>query len=165
MMKTFMMFSAALMLLAAPALAQAPQSESKKTIVETAVSAGKFNTLVAAAKAAGLVEALSAKGPLTVFAPTDEAFEKLPKGTVESLLRPENKEKLAAILKYHVVSGSYPAAKVLQNDSLKTLQGSELTIKQTGQGVMVNQAKVVATDVMASNGVIHIIDAVMLPKE
>jgi uncharacterized surface protein with fasciclin (FAS1) repeats len=112
-----------------------------------------------------LVEALSGKGPLTVFAPTDAAFEKLPKGTVESLLRPENKEKLAAILKYHVVEGSYPAAKVLQNDSLKTLQGGKLSIKQNDKGVMVNNAKVVATDVMCSNGVIHIIDAVVLPKE
>jgi uncharacterized surface protein with fasciclin (FAS1) repeats len=162
-MKKFLMFSAALVLMAAPALADTPSG--KKTIVETAVSAGKFNTLVAAAKAAGLVEALSGEGPLTVFAPTDEAFEKLPKGTVESLLLPENKEKLAAVLKYHVVSGSYPAAKVLQNDTLKTLQGQELKIKQNDRGVMVNNAKVISTDVICSNGIIHVIDAVVLPKE
>lgn len=162
-MKKFLMLSAIVMLLAGPVMAESPNDN--KTIVDTAISAGKFNTLVAAAKVAGLVEALSGEGPLTVFAPTDEAFEKLPKGTLESLLRPENKEKLAGILKYHVLAGNYPAAKVLQNDSLKTLQGKSLTITQTDKGVMVDGAKVVATGVMCSNGVVHIIDAVVLPKQ
>ncbi|TWU56493.1 Immunogenic protein MPT70 precursor [Rubripirellula tenax] len=153
-------------LLVAPLFARADEATAtaEKTIVETAIAA-KFNTLVAAAKAAGLVEALSGEGPLTVFAPTDAAFEKLPKGTVESLLKPENKDKLVAILKYHVVSGSVPAAKVLQLDSAKTLQGTDVTITQEGGAVMVNNAKVVKTDIECSNGLIHVIDAVLLPKE
>jgi uncharacterized surface protein with fasciclin (FAS1) repeats len=152
-----------MMLMVAPAVAETPKPE--KTIVETAVAAGKFNTLVAAVKAAGLVDALNGKGPLTVFAPTDEAFAKLPKGTVESLLLPENKEKLVAILTYHVAPGSYPAAKVVKADSVKTLQGQAITIKVSDDGVMVDKAKVIATDVMCTNGVIHIIDSVILPKE
>lgn len=160
-MKKLMMLVAALALMVSPAMA----ADAEKTIVETAVGAGKFNTLVAAVKAAGLAEALSGKGPFTVFAPTDEAFAKLPKGTVETLLKPENKEKLVAILKYHVVSGSYPAAKVVATDSLETLQGGKLTIKKTDDGVFVDKAKVSATDVMCSNGVIHIIDSVVLPAE
>jgi uncharacterized surface protein with fasciclin (FAS1) repeats len=163
-MKKFLLVFAAMMFAAAPAVAE-EKAKSQKTIVETAVGAGKFNTLVAAVKAAGLVDALSGKGPLTVFAPTDEAFAKLPKGTVESLLLPENKDKLVAILTYHVVSGNYPAAKVVKADSLKTLQGQALSIKVTDAGVTVDKAKVVATDVMCSNGVIHIIDSVILPKE
>jgi uncharacterized surface protein with fasciclin (FAS1) repeats len=163
-MKKLMMLVAALALMVSPAVA-ADTAVAEKTIVETAVGAGKFNTLVAAVKAAGLAEALSGKGPFTVFAPTDEAFAKLPKGTVETLLKPENKEKLVAILKYHVVSGSYPAAKVVAADSLTTLQGGKLTIKKTDDGVFVDKAKVAATDVMCSNGVIHIIDSVVLPAE
>lgn len=160
-MKKLMMMVAALALMVSPAIA----ADAEKTIVETAVGAGKFNTLVAAVKAAGLAEALSGKGPFTVFAPTDEAFAKLPKGTVETLLKPENKEKLVAILKYHVVSGSYPAAKVVAANSLETLQGGKLTVKKTDDGVFVDKAKVSATDVMCSNGVIHIIDSVVLPAE
>ncbi|HBJ39043.1 MAG TPA: fasciclin [Planctomycetaceae bacterium] len=163
-MKKFLMMIAAMMFVASPALAE-EKAKAGKTIVETAVGAGKFNTLVAAVKAAGLVDALSGEGPLTVFAPTDEAFAKLPKGTVESLLLPENKDKLVAILTYHVVSGSYPAAKVVKADSLKTLQGQAISIKVSDDGVSVDKAKVVATDVMCSNGVIHIIDSVILPKE
>jgi uncharacterized surface protein with fasciclin (FAS1) repeats len=162
-MKSLFAFCAAMMLMVAPAVAETPKPE--KTIVETAVAAGKFNTLVAAVKAAGLVDALNGKGPLTVFAPTDEAFAKLPKGTVESLLLPENKEKLVAILTYHVAPGSYPAAKVVKADSVKTLQGQAITIKVSDDGVMVDKAKVIATDVMCTNGVIHIIDSVILPKE
>lgn len=154
-----------LMFIPGVTFAAEPAATAEKTIVETAVAAGKFNTLVAAVKAAGLVDALSGEGPLTVFAPTDEAFEKLPKGTVESLLKPENKEKLAAILKYHVVAGKYPASKVLQSDTIKTLQGNSLTVKQEAGAVMIDNAKVVATDVMCSNGIIHIIDTVVLPKE
>ncbi len=164
-MKTLILSLSALLLVPAVSLAQAPAATAEKTIVETAVSAGKFNTLVAAVKAAGLAEALSGEGPFTVLAPTDEAFEKLPKGTVESLLKPENKEKLASILKYHVISGKVPAAKVTQLDSAKTLEGSEITITQKDGAVMIDQAKVVKTDIMCSNGIIHVIDAVIMPKD
>lgn len=131
-------------------------------IPAVATKAGKFNTLLAAAKAAGLVDALSGDGPLTVFAPTDAAFAKLPKGTVETLLKSENKAKLAGILKYHVVSGRVYSEDVVKISSAKTLQGQKVTISTKG-GVMVNNAKVVATDIDASNGVIHVIDSVLLP--
>jgi uncharacterized surface protein with fasciclin (FAS1) repeats len=163
-MKKLMMLCAAMLFVVSSVRAE-DKAAQEKTIVETAIGAGKFNTLVAAVKAAGLVDALSGKGPLTVFAPTDEAFAALPKGTVESLLKPENKEKLIAILKYHVVSGSYPAAKVLKSDELETLQGGKLTITQNKEGVMVDKAKVVKTDITCSNGIIHVIDAVVLPAE
>lgn len=134
-------------------------------IVETAVSAGQFKTLTAALEAAGLIDALKGAGPFTVFAPTDEAFAKLPAGTVESLLRPENKEKLKAILLYHVVSGNVTADKVvkLNGRSLKTLQGNSIEVS-TKHGVRVDNAKVTQTDVKTSNGVIHIIDTVLMPK-
>ena len=134
-----------------------------KDIVDTAVGAGKFNTLVAAVKAAGLVETLKGAGPFTVFAPTDEAFGKLPKGTVEDLLKPENKAKLVSILTYHVVSG-----KVMSKDlagktmKAKSVQGAEISIDAT-KDVMIDKAKVVTADIEASNGVIHIIDAVIIP--
>ena len=134
-----------------------------ENIVVVAVGAGQFNTLVAAVKAAELVEVLSGPGPFTVFAPTDEAFKKLPAGTVESLLLPENKDKLAAILKYHVVSGKVMAADV-KPGMVKTVQGGELTVKVADGKVTVDGANVVKTDIMASNGVIHVIDAVVLPK-
>jgi uncharacterized surface protein with fasciclin (FAS1) repeats len=133
-----------------------------KDIVDTAVGAGSFKTLVAAVKAAGLVETLKGAGPFTVFAPTDEAFAKLPAGTVEALLKPENKEKLVAVLTYHVVPGKVMAADV-KAGKVKTVQGSELTISTTG-GVMVDKAKVTATDIVADNGVIHVIDTVIVPK-
>lgn len=133
-----------------------------KDIVETAVAAGSFNTLAAALKAAGLVETLKGKGPFTVFAPTDEAFKKLPPGTLEDLLKPENKGKLVAILTYHVVSGKVLAADV-KPGKVKTVQGSEATLMVMGKGVMIDKANVVKTDVVASNGVIHVIDAVILP--
>ena len=136
----------------------------KKDIVDTAVSAGSFNTLVAAVKAAGLVETLKGKGPFTVFAPTDDAFKKLPPGTVEDLLKPENKEKLQAILTYHVVSGEVLAKDVTKMTSAKTVQGQSLTIAAKDGGVMVDNAKVVKTDIACSNGVIHVIDTVVLPK-
>jgi transforming growth factor-beta-induced protein len=132
-----------------------------KNIVETASSAGSFNTLLAAAKAAGLVETLSGDGPFTVFAPTDDAFAKLPAGTVESLLK--DKEKLAAILTYHVVSGKVMAGDVAGMKSAKTVQGQSLRIDASA-GVMVNQARVIAADVVTSNGVIHVIDEVLLPN-
>ena len=135
---------------------------SAKDIVAVASGAGSFNTLVAAVKAAGLVETLQGAGPFTVFAPTDEAFAKLPAGTVESLLKPENKQKLIAILTYHVVPGKVMAADV-KTMQAKTVNGQELALVVGPGGVTVNNAKVVATDVAASNGVIHVIDTVVLP--
>jgi uncharacterized surface protein with fasciclin (FAS1) repeats len=133
-------------------------------IVDTAVGAGSFNTVVAAVKAAGLVETLKGPGPFTVFAPTDEAFAKLPAGTVQDLLKPENREKLAAILTYHVVPGKVMAADVIRLTKAKTVQGQEVKIKTGSGGVMVDNAKVVRTDIETSNGVIHVIDTVILPK-
>ena len=134
-------------------------------IPTTAVKAGTFKTLVAAAKAAGLVEALSGDGPLTVFAPTDEAFAKLPPGTIATLLEPENKTKLAEILKYHVVSGRVYSADALAAGKAETLQGNSVKIAVNGSDAMVDGAKLVATDIDASNGVIHVIDSVILPPE
>jgi uncharacterized surface protein with fasciclin (FAS1) repeats len=134
-----------------------------KTIPETAAAAGKFGTLLAAAKAAGLAEVLGGDGPFTVFAPTDEAFSKLPDGTVASLLEPGNKQKLVNILKYHVVAGRVYSEDALAAKSAKTLEGSVVTVSVNNQGAMINDAKLVATDVDASNGVIHIIDSVLMP--
>ena len=139
------------------------ESMADKDIVEIAASAGSFKTLVAAVQAAGLVEALKNEGPLTVFAPTDEAFGKLPEGTVENLLKPENKDKLVAILTYHVVPGRVTADEVVNLDSAKTLNGRSLKITSKNGNVMVDSARVTATDIMASNGVIHTIDTVILP--
>lgn len=136
----------------------------KKDIVDVAVTNGSFDTLVAAVKAAGLVDVLKGEGPFTVFAPTDEAFAKLPAGTVESLLKPENKDQLVAVLTYHVVPGKVMASDVVNLSSAKTVQGQDIAIKVMGSKVMVDNANVVATDVMASNGVIHVIDSVILPK-
>jgi uncharacterized surface protein with fasciclin (FAS1) repeats len=135
---------------------------SAADIVDTAV-AGKFNTLAAAVKAAGLVKTLKGPGPFTVFAPTDAAFAKLPAGTLESLLKPENKAKLQSILTYHVVSGKVMAADVVKLTSAKTVEGGSVTIKTGNHGVMVNDATVTKTDIAASNGVIHVIDTVLLP--
>ena len=132
-------------------------------IVETAVAAGSFNTLVAAVKAAGLVEVLSGDGPFTVFAPTDEAFAALPEGTVESLLLPENKDQLVAILTYHVVPAKVEAKDVKAGEA-PTVNGQTATIAITDGVVTIEDAKVTATDVAASNGVIHVIDKVILPK-
>ena len=135
-----------------------------KDIVDTAVGAGKFETLVTAVKAAGLVDTLKGTGPFTVFAPTDEAFAKLPKGTVEDLLKPENKEKLAKILTYHVVPGKVMAADIKgKKTNVKTVEGSDLAVDAT-DGVKINDATVTTADVAASNGVIHIIDTVVMPK-
>ena len=136
---------------------------SSDNIPTTAAKAGKFSTLIAAAKAAGLVDALSAEGPLTVFAPTDEAFAKLPAGTVESLLKPENRDKLASILKYHVVSGRVYSDDAVAAKSAKTLQGQTIKIAVENGKAMINNAKLLKTDIDASNGVIHVIDAVLLP--
>ena len=150
----------ALSVAATPVLAGA----GKKDIVDTAVKAGSFNTLVAAVKAAGLVDTLKGKGPFTVFAPTDEAFKKLPAGTVESLLKPENKDKLVSILTYHVLPG-----KVMSKDiagkklDAKTVQGQKVAVEAT-KGVKVGVAKVTTADIATTNGVIHVIDTVILPK-
>lgn len=141
-----------------------PKPAPSKDIVDTAVAAGSFKTLATALQAAGLVDTLKGKGPFTVFAPTDEAFAKLPAGTLEDLLKPENKEKLAAILTYHVVPGRVLAAQVLKMNSAQTVNGQSLTISTNGGTVMVDNAKVVKTDILCSNGVIHVIDSVVLPK-
>ena len=150
---------------AAPAKPKAVAPAATKTIVETAIGAGKFNTLVAAVKAAGLAETLSGPGPFTVFAPTDEAFAKLPAGTVESLLKPENKAKLAAILTYHVVPGQVMAADVVKLTNAGTVQGQRVDIVVKDGTVSVDGAKVVTTDIACSNGVIHVIDTVILPTD
>ena len=142
----------------------AADSLPDKDIVDTAVSAGSFKTLVAAVQAAGLVDVLKGDGPLTVFAPTDEAFAKLPAGTVENLLKPENKEKLVAVLTYHVVPGRVTSEKVIGMRSAKTVNGQELKVTTKNGGVMIDNAHVTAVDILASNGVIHVIDSVIIPK-
>lgn len=136
-----------------------------KNIVEVAVSNGSFKTLVAAVKAAGLVEVLSGKGPFTVFAPTDEAFAKLPKGTVELLLKPENKEILVKVLTYHVVSGKVNAKDIKTGSALvPTVEGNSIKVTKNSEGIVViDNSKVIAADVETSNGVIHVIDTVLLP--
>ncbi|MEI8106654.1 MAG: fasciclin domain-containing protein [Verrucomicrobiota bacterium] len=133
------------------------------TVVAIAAGNPDFSTLVAAVKAAGLAETLSGAGPFTIFAPTNAAFAKLPAGTVETLLKPENKAKLASILTYHVVAGKVLAADV-KSGMVKTVQGGEITIVANADGVTVNGAKVLKTDIVGSNGVIHVIDTVILPK-
>lgn len=138
---------------------------AEKDIVDTAVEAGQFKTLATALGAAGLVETLKGEGPFTVFAPTDEAFAKLPAGTVESLLKPENKDQLVGVLTYHVVPGKVMAADVVKLSEAATVNGAMVAIKVDGGKVMVNDANVVATDVGASNGVIHVIDKVILPPQ
>ncbi|MDO6684064.1 MULTISPECIES: fasciclin domain-containing protein [unclassified Agarivorans] len=145
-------------------IAHANHHGMKKDIVDVAVENGSFTTLVAAVKAGGLVETLKGEGPFTVFAPTDEAFAKLPEGTVEMLLKPENKDKLVAVLTYHVVAGKVMAADVVNIDSATTVQGGMLAVSTSGEMVMINNANVVAADVKASNGVIHVIDTVLMPK-
>ena len=134
-----------------------------KDIVDTAVSAGQFNTLAAALTAAGLVETLKSPGPFTVFAPTDEAFAKLPEGTVEDLLKPENKDKLIAILTYHVVPGEVGSAEVVKLTEAKTVNGEMVDIKVVDSKVMIDNATVIKPDVKAKNGVVHVIDTVLIP--
>ena len=136
-----------------------------KDIVDTAVGAGQFNTLAAALTAAGLVETLKGAGPFTVFAPTDAAFAKLPAGTVDNLLKPENKDQLTAVLTYHVVPGAVMAADVVKMTEAKTVNGAMITVKVDGDTVMINDAKVITADIKASNGVIHVIDTVLLPPK
>ena len=151
--------------LAAPLAASANDmnKSAQKDIVDTAVAAGSFNTLATALKAAGLVETLKGPGPFTVFAPTDAAFAKLPAGTVEALLK--DKAKLTAILTYHVVAGKVEAKDVVKLDSAKTVNGQSVTIKVMGNTVHVDGATVTTADIEASNGVIHVIDSVLMPKE
>jgi len=166
-MKTqFLKFSVAAIAAVALVASVSVKAQAPKDIVDTAVAAGSFKTLAAALQAAGLVETLKGKGPFTVFAPTDAAFAKLPKGTVEDLLKPENKAKLTAILTYHVVPGNVMAAQVvtMNGADVKTVNGQTVKIGVMGGKVTVNGANVVTTDVKASNGVIHVIDSVILPK-
>ena len=144
--------------------AYASPKAASQDIVDTAVAAGSFKTLATALQAAGLVDTLKGKGPFTVFAPTDEAFAKLPPGTVEDLLKLENKEKLVAILTYHVVPGKDLASQVTKMSSAKTVNGQSLAISVDGGTVMIDNAKVIKTDILCSNGVIHVIDSVVLPK-
>jgi uncharacterized surface protein with fasciclin (FAS1) repeats len=159
-MKKTLIFTTLAVLLSLAPLAQA----ADKDIVDTAVAAGQFNTLAAALKAAGLVETLKGPGPFTVFAPTDEAFAKLPAGTVDELLKPENKAKLTQILTYHVVPGNVTSDQVVKLNSAKTVEGSPVTIKSQDGKVYVDGAQVVKADIKASNGVIHVIDSVIMPE-
>jgi uncharacterized surface protein with fasciclin (FAS1) repeats len=146
--------------------ANAAHHKSSKTgdIVDVAVAAGKFETLAAALQAADLVDTLKGDGPFTVFAPTDEAFAKLPEGTIEHLLKPENRDELVAILTYHVVAGKVYAADVVKLDSATTVNGADVRIKANEDGVQIDDANVVMTDISATNGVIHVIDTVILPR-
>lgn len=165
-MKLFMSLTLAAVALVPTSLvvkADDAKKSENQTIVEVAAGNKDFSTLVAAVKAAGLVETLSGKGPFTVFAPTNAAFEALPKGTVESLLKPENKDKLVGILTYHVVAGKVMAADVVKLKEAKTVEGQTLPVKVSDAGVKVGKANVVKTDIVCNNGVIHIIDAVLLP--
>ena len=153
------------LLAVAPAFAaHHEKAEQSNDIVDTAVAAGSFNTLVAAIQAAGLVDALKAEGPLTVFAPTDDAFAKLPEGTVESLLQPENIDQLKSILTYHVVSGKILSTDLSDGATAATLQGSNINIAIADGAVSINDATVTSADIAASNGVIHVIDTVLLPQ-
>ncbi len=138
---------------------------AEKDIVDTAVAAGQFKTLTAALDAAGLVATLIGPGPFTVFAPTDAAFAKLPEGTVTTLLKPENKAALTAILTYHVVPGTVMAADVVKMTEAKTVNGAMVRITVNNGTVMINNAKVVMTDIVATNGVIHVIDTVLMPPQ
>ena len=165
-MKSLKIFFAVLITatLAAPAVA-GHHGKMTSDIVDTAANAGTFNTLIAAAKAAGLVGALKGEGPLTVFAPTDDAFSALPAGTIESLLKPENKGQLANILKYHVISGRVGSGALADGVRIETLAGIDATISKTEGGFNIENARIVKTDINASNGVVHVIDRVILPPK
>jgi uncharacterized surface protein with fasciclin (FAS1) repeats len=158
------MFRRTLLAFTAATAIGAPAIVHAQDIVDVAVGAGSFNTLVAAVQAAGLVDTLKGEGPFTVFAPTDEAFAALPEGTVESLLQPENRDTLVSILTYHVVPGKVMSGDLTNGMEAATVQGAPVTIMTEG-GVTVNGANVVTADIEASNGVIHVIDAVILPPE
>jgi uncharacterized surface protein with fasciclin (FAS1) repeats len=162
--EVFMQLLKGIVFAMAATAALATANAATSDIVDTAVANGKFTTLVTAVKAAGLVETLKGPGPFTVFAPSDEAFAKLPKGTVEDLLKPENKAKLAAILTYHVIPGKVMAADIKgKKMGVKSVQGGEVAVDAMGD-VKVNDAKVTAADIVTSNGVIHVIDSVLMPK-
>jgi len=156
----------AVALLASVSVASANYGKKEKSmdIVDTAVAAGSFETLAAALGAADLVDTLKGKGPFTVFAPTDEAFAKLPAGTVESLLKPENKDQLVDILTYHVVAGKVPAATALTLDKAEALNGKTIMLSVKDGSLFLNDSKVITTDIMTSNGVIHVIDTVLIPS-
>lgn len=159
-----------LLIVAATTLVMSPvmaghHGKMKADIVETAAGAGTFNTLIAAAKAAGLVDALKGDGPLTVFAPTDDAFSALPAGTIETLLKPENKDQLATILKFHVIAGDFGSETLADGASLATLAGIDANITKTEGGFNIENARIVTTDIDTSNGVVHVIDRVILPPE
>ncbi|MCO5156699.1 fasciclin domain-containing protein [Aquamicrobium segne] len=158
MLRKFLMGAAATTMLAGAAMAQDATSD----IVDTAVAAGDFTTLVAAVQAAGLVDTLKGEGPFTVFAPTDAAFAALPEGTVDTLLKPENKDQLVSILTYHVVPGAVMSSDLTEGMSAATVQGGEVTFTLDG-GAKVNDANITTADIAASNGVIHVIDAVIMP--
>jgi len=164
MMKSFVVGIAAASMVTMGAAQMRAGSGQSKDIVDTAVAAGSFKTLAKALAAADLVGTLKGEGPFTVFAPTDEAFAKLPAGTLDNLLKPENKAQLRRILTYHVVSGRVMAADVVKLKSAKTVSGDAVAITVMGSGVTVNNAKVVKTDIAASNGVIHVIDTVLIPS-
>lgn len=161
-MKTMVSFIS-LALVAAMGVLSPAHAQRGSDIVETAVAAGSFNTLAKALTAADLVTTLKGAGPFTVFAPTDEAFAKLPPGTLENLLKPENKAMLRRVLTYHVLAGKVLAADVVKANSAKAVSGDALSITSRGGAVMVDKARVVKTDIAASNGVIHVIDTVLLP--
>jgi uncharacterized surface protein with fasciclin (FAS1) repeats len=164
MSNRIMSTAAALAMAAVVAVGGSARASEPKDIVETAIGAGSFTTLATALQAADLVDALKGQGPFTVFAPTDEAFAKLPAGTVEELLKPENKAKLRAILTYHVVPGRVMASQVTGMKSAKTLNGESLSIAVGNGAVTIDGARVVKADVVSSNGVIHVIDTVLLPQ-
>ena len=164
MLKTFAIGTLAALAMAGAASTTTTGQTQTKDIVETAVAAGSFKTLAKALQAADLVNTLKGPGPFTVFAPTDEAFAALPAGTIDDLLKPENKAKLQRILTYHVVAGKVMAADVVKLQSAKSVSGDTLTVATRNGGVTVDNAHVVKTDIAASNGVIHVIDAVLLPK-
>ncbi len=164
LLKTTLLTLMTLTLVTTMAVAGGNYKSNKKDIVDTAVAAGSFNTLATALKAAGLVDTLKGDGPFTVFAPTDEAFAKLPEGTVESLLKPENKDKLTAILTYHVVAGKVYAKQVVDLSSATTVEGSDIAIEvKDGKVVLDGKSTVTKTDIKTSNGVIHVIDQVLMP--
>lgn len=155
----------ALTLAATTSLGTTAFAQDEMNIVETAQDAGNFTTLLAAAEAAGLVETLTGEGPYTVFAPTDEAFEALPEGTVDELLMEENQDQLTSILTYHVVSGAVMSGDLSDGMEAETVEGSTVTVSIDGDTVMVNDATVTSADIEASNGVIHVIDSVLMPSE
>ena len=164
MFKSFVSTTLAVAALTLALPGQAPVQAQSRNIVATAVAAGSFKTLAKALEAADLIETLEGPGPFTVFAPTDEAFAKLPAGTVENLLKPENREKLRRVLTYHVVPGRLMAADVVKVQTAKAVSGDTITVQARGDSVRVDAAHVTKADIAASNGVIHVIDAVMLPK-